>query len=74
MKEKNMRQAGLKPKNHSSGVYWVRASSGNGGTKQEVNDNEDLGVFGILIFLIGLPFVLLIAAASRLTDLFSGRE
>ena len=26
-----MRQAGLKPKAHSSGVYWVRANAKNGG-------------------------------------------
>lgn len=24
-----MRQAGLKPKNHDSGVYWTRAASSN---------------------------------------------
>jgi len=24
-----MRQAGFKPKSHDSGVYWVRANSGN---------------------------------------------
>tara|TARA_Y100001938_G_C7884041_1_gene326445 strand:+ start:39 stop:218 length:180 start_codon:yes stop_codon:yes gene_type:complete len=29
-----MRQAGLKPKNHNSGVYWVRASSSPGGERQ----------------------------------------
>ena len=30
-----MRQAGLKPKSHSSGVYWTRANakSGGGNTK-----------------------------------------
>ena len=30
-----MRQAGLKPKSHSSGVYWVRANAKNGGGKAE---------------------------------------
>ena len=29
-----MRQAGLKPKSHNSGVYWIRASSSPGGEKQ----------------------------------------
>lgn len=31
-----MRQAGLKPKSHSSGVYWTRANakSGGGRTKE----------------------------------------
>ena len=34
-----MRQAGLKPKNHSSGVYWIRASSGtSAGGKQEESE------------------------------------
>ena len=30
-----MRQAGLKPKSHNSGVYWVRASANPGGAKAE---------------------------------------
>ena len=28
-----MRQGGMKPKSHSSGVYWVRAGSKGGGKK-----------------------------------------
>ena len=27
-----MRQAGFKPKSHDSGVYWIRANSGNNKT------------------------------------------
>lgn len=50
-----MRQAGLKPKNHSSGVYWVRASNGNQGP-----NTENLGLFlwffikllNIIIFMV----------------------
>ena len=30
-----MRQAGMKPKSHSSGTYWVRANAKNGGGKTE---------------------------------------
>tara|TARA_Y100000361_G_C11129120_1_gene327791 strand:+ start:153 stop:383 length:231 start_codon:yes stop_codon:yes gene_type:complete len=30
-----MRQAGMKPKSHSSGTYWVRANAKNGGGKAE---------------------------------------
>jgi len=33
-----MRQAGLKPKSHSSGVYWIRASSSPGGSKETVSE------------------------------------
>ena len=34
-----MRQAGLKPKSHNSGVYWVRAHGG-GGKGSNVNDEK----------------------------------
>ena len=30
-----MRQAGLKPKSHSSGVYWTRAASNGRGKKKQ---------------------------------------
>ena len=30
-----MRQAGLKPKSHSSGVYWTRANARNGNAAQD---------------------------------------
>ena len=30
-----MRQAGMKPKSHSSGTYWVRANANTGGGKTE---------------------------------------
>ena len=36
-----MRQAGLKPKSHSSGVYWVRASATPGGAKSEPEPQKD---------------------------------
>lgn len=35
-----MRQAGMKPKSHSSGVYWVRANAKEGGGKIE---NKEIG-------------------------------
>ena len=42
-----MRQAGMKPKSHSSGTYWIRANAGN-----EVK--EDKGFTGgfVLLFTI----------------------
>tara|TARA_Y100000114_G_scaffold89234_1_gene82762 strand:- start:48 stop:227 length:180 start_codon:yes stop_codon:yes gene_type:complete len=36
-----MRQAGLKPKSHNSGVYWVRASANPGGAKAEPTPERD---------------------------------
>ena len=36
-----MRQAGLKPKSHSSGVYWVRASATPGGKKSDAEPKKD---------------------------------
>lgn len=38
-----MRQAGLKPKSHSSGVYWTRAASnGRGGKKKKQTTAEQM--------------------------------
>ena len=36
-----MRQAGLKPKSHNSGVYWVRASANPGGNRSEPAPEEE---------------------------------
>ena len=36
-----MRQAGLKPKSHNSGVYWVRASGKPGGHGEAKDDDTD---------------------------------
>ena len=36
-----MRQAGMKPKSHSSGTYWVRANAKNGGgSKEEITGRD----------------------------------
>ncbi|MBA08805.1 MAG: hypothetical protein CMC71_01505 [Flavobacteriaceae bacterium] len=36
-----MRQGGMKPKSHSSGVYWVRANANSGGgRKSESSEGE----------------------------------
>ncbi len=45
-----MRQAGLKPKSHSSGVYWVRANakSGGGGKKTEEHAPNDFNNDGVV--------------------------
>jgi hypothetical protein len=36
-----MRQGGMKPKGHNSGVYWVRATGSNKKTKHEPKKGED---------------------------------
>ena len=36
-----MRQAGLKPKSHNSGVYWIRASGKPGGHGEEKQDASE---------------------------------
>lgn len=59
-----MRQAGLKPKNHSSGVYWVRAASGNGDDKQP--QAEGFGILGLLFLIAFGPIVLIISLIERL--------
>jgi len=51
-----MRQAGLKPKNHSSGVYWIRASKDNQGPDTEKNS---LGfvLWSVIKMLNGILFM-----------------
>ena len=36
-----MRQAGLKPKSHNSGVYWIRAHGGGGKGGNENDENNE---------------------------------
>jgi hypothetical protein len=45
-----MRQAGMKPKSHSSGVYWVRANANTGGgdKKTEKHDPNDFDGDGVV--------------------------
>ena len=51
-----MRQAGFVPKNHDSGVYWVRANAGSG--KQRKNLKKR--------FIISIAFWLFIWCVSIL--------
>ena len=45
-----MRQAGMKPKAHSSGVYWVRANANTGGRgkKTKGHDPNDFDGDGVI--------------------------
>ena len=51
-----MRQAGLKPKSHSSGIYWTRANSTPNGSN---TSNEPFGLFEIFLLIIAIPIILL---------------
>lgn len=60
-----MRQAGLKPKNHSSGVHWIRASNGNQGPD---TDKDSLGlVLWLIIKLINSIIFIVDKVKSLLT-------
>ena len=62
-----MRQAGFVPKNHDSGVYWVRASSGASKNVQQMQSLEEKVAYWLtLILLLGGSSILILAL------LFSG--
>lgn len=46
-----MRQAGLKPKSHESGVYWTRANARNGNAALEA---PEAGLPLVVFFVIGI--------------------
>lgn len=46
-----MRQAGLKPKSHKSGVYWTRANARNGNVGSEA---PEAGLPFVIFFVIGV--------------------
>ena len=47
-----MRQGGMKPKSHSSGVYWVRANANTGGGRSGGEEVQEGGMAGgIVVFL-----------------------
>jgi hypothetical protein len=50
-----MRQAGLKPKSHKSGVYWTRANANNGkGKDNAASDDANIGLTVVIFFVIGV--------------------
>ena len=55
-----MRQAGFVPKNHDSGVYWVRANASN--AKKENNSVDNYS--GSQIFMMAFCFILIISFHS----------
>jgi len=66
-----MRQGGMKPKNHNSGVYWTRAASGSGGSSSEKKEESvsDYILYYILVlplFAIFFPFVWLSTKFSKM--------
>ena len=51
-----MRQGGMVPKGHNSGVYWVRANANSG--KQSMEDgNETGGLAGLSIIILAILFI-----------------
>ena len=48
-----MRQAGFVPKNHDSGVYWVRANSRSGKQRMEESEFETEEVQYSPLFIAG---------------------
>lgn len=61
-----MRQAGLKPKSHNSGIYWTRAFSSN----KEENNQPEIGLASQIVFWIFLyPVVFFYTwIVSRISD------
>ena len=57
-----MRQGGYVPKNHDSGVYWVRASSGASKDVQHMQSIEEKVAYWLtLILLLGGTFLIILA-------------
>ena len=51
-----MRQGGLVPKNHNSGVYWVRANANSGNTQME-EDGDTGGFTGLITRILAILFI-----------------
>jgi hypothetical protein len=62
-----MRQGGMKPKNHNSGVYWVRATSDTNSSKVE---EENLSTY-ILCWILVLPLFIIFYPFIWLREKFS---
>jgi len=45
-----MRQGGFKPKNHNSGVYWIRANAGT--SNQNTEKDNSLSILGDVVTCI----------------------
>jgi hypothetical protein len=77
-KEKYMRQAGLKPKSHKSGVYWTRATARTGRAKQTSVDETssedtrislmDIPPFILAMIILFYPFYLIVKYAFILAE------
>jgi|OM-RGC.v1.036115038 negative regulator of replication initiation len=58
-----MRQAGLKPKSHSSGTYWIRANANTKGSRTILEEessemNTPLYIFYVIASLLVVVYVL----------------
>ena len=52
-----MRQGGYVPKNHNSGVYWVRTNANNGKTQME-EDSDTGGFTGLFVIIFVVLFII----------------
>ena len=59
-----MRQGGMVPKNHDSGVYWVRANANSG--NQSMEDDDKGGFGGLCISILVILFIVCALVASCL--------
>ena len=50
-----MRQGGMVPKKHDSGVYWVRANANSG--NQSMEDDDKGGFGGLCISILVILFI-----------------
>tara|TARA_R110001592_G_scaffold50745_8_gene156819 strand:- start:9467 stop:9655 length:189 start_codon:yes stop_codon:yes gene_type:complete len=60
-----MRQAGMKPKSHSSGTYWIRANAGSKGKTQEqtTDTTSDPFLLTMLYAILAIGLILYIIAS-----------
>jgi hypothetical protein len=55
-----MRQGGMAPKSHNSGIYWVRANANTGNGKQQSVKQESYEVVGYIVFALPLIIPILL--------------
>lgn len=65
-----MRQGGMKPKSHNSGVYWMRANAQSG--KRKASAEKPMEINGLVIFflLLLLPFMLVALLIDWIVKIF----
>jgi hypothetical protein len=65
-----MRQGGMKPKGHNSGVYWMRANAQGGKRKAKTEKPMEINGIVILFLLLLLPFMLVALLIDLMIKIF----